>query len=656
MRPLLLFLAVSLLTLGVFRDVLPWVVDDAFISLRFADRLVAGDGLTWTDGERVEGYSNLLWVLATALLGWLGVDWIVALRVLGVSCTIATFSVLLYSDLLPRSAPARLAVAALASLTITAAWAVGGLESPMLMLWLSVAMAGVHKGLNADGSGKAPLLLAGAALALACWTRPDGPLWTVFAGGAAFVFGRSCASTRWQRLCWVALPAIAAVLLQTGFRIAYYGDWLPNTARAKVASTAASRAAGLDYVASAAVAMRALLVPAAVGLLALTRRAARPALCVCLFGTAAWWLYVLQVGGDTFPCSRLLAPTLVPLTVMAAYGFDVLAQGGRLRLWFATALAAAAVITARVEAELPRKDPRQQLTDWEYMGLAAGEWLGRAFADEQPLVAVDAAGGLPFASRLPCLDMLGLCDREIASTPPPASERFVPGHTRGNGAYVLSRQPDLVLFNLPPGSPQPQWAGGKQLEATPAFVRDYRVLLLQTEERDLGYGNYDDMRITTWARLDGRVGVRRDEQGLSIPGYWLASYRQPFSFLAPPPAVTPTALYAEVQRGAAIWHAGGMLGVQVQDGVVVGEARRPGTYTLERVPLAPGRYRLETPSPTAGVSLRLQASAGSVGAERDGVFELQAADAPTCVDISCTIGPDAELPARIREVRVTRAR
>ena len=656
MRPLLLVLAVSLLSLGVFRDVLPWVVDDAFISLRFADRFVAGDGLTWTDGERVEGYSNLLWVLATALLGWLGVDWIVALRVLGLGCTIATFSVLLYSDLLPRSAPARLAVAALASLTITAAWAVGGLESPMLMLWLSVAMAGVHRGLNAEGSGKAPLLVAGAALALACWTRPDGPLWTVFAGGAAFIFGGRCASTRWQRLCWVALPAITAVLLQTGFRIAYYGDWLPNTARAKVASTAASRAAGFDYIVSAAVAMRALLLPAAVGLFALARRAARPALCVGLFGTAAWWLYVLQVGGDTFPCSRLLAPTLVPLTVMAAYGFDVLAQGGRVRLQIATALAIAAVVTARVEAELPRKDPRQQLTEWEYMGLAAGEWLGRAFTDERPLVAVDAAGGLPFASRLPCLDMLGLCDREIASTPPPASERFVPGHTRGNAAYVLSRQPDLVLFNLPPGSPQPQWAGGKQLEATPAFVRDYRVLLLQTEARDLGYGKYDDMRITTWARLDGRVGVRRDEQGLSIPGYWLASYRQPFSFLAPPPEVTPTALYAEVQRGAAIWHAGGMLGVQVQDGVVVGEARRPGTYTLERVPLAPGRYRLEAASPAAGVSLRLQPSSGSAGGDRDGVFKLQPADAPTYVDISCRIGPDAELPVQIREVRVSRVR
>src|SRR5687768_11268585 len=56
-------LAGALLALGIAETAWPWVVDDAFISLRYADRLVAGDGLTWTDGERVEGYSNLLWVL-----------------------------------------------------------------------------------------------------------------------------------------------------------------------------------------------------------------------------------------------------------------------------------------------------------------------------------------------------------------------------------------------------------------------------------------------------------------------------------------------------------------------------------------------------------------------------------------------------------------
>ena len=32
-----------------------YTADDAYISLRYAHRLMNGQGLTWTDGERVEG-------------------------------------------------------------------------------------------------------------------------------------------------------------------------------------------------------------------------------------------------------------------------------------------------------------------------------------------------------------------------------------------------------------------------------------------------------------------------------------------------------------------------------------------------------------------------------------------------------------------------
>ena len=57
--------------------------DDAFISLRYAERFLQGHGLTWNDGERVEGYTNLLWILGVSLFGRLGLDLITAARVLG---------------------------------------------------------------------------------------------------------------------------------------------------------------------------------------------------------------------------------------------------------------------------------------------------------------------------------------------------------------------------------------------------------------------------------------------------------------------------------------------------------------------------------------------------------------------------------------------
>ena len=40
--------------------------DDAFISFRYSRHLVDGLGLVWNPGERVEGYTNFLWVLMVA--------------------------------------------------------------------------------------------------------------------------------------------------------------------------------------------------------------------------------------------------------------------------------------------------------------------------------------------------------------------------------------------------------------------------------------------------------------------------------------------------------------------------------------------------------------------------------------------------------------
>lgn len=63
---LCLFAAISA-SLLITKHLLPFAIDDALISYRYSDRLLRGRGLTWNDGEFVEGYSNLLWVLIVLL-------------------------------------------------------------------------------------------------------------------------------------------------------------------------------------------------------------------------------------------------------------------------------------------------------------------------------------------------------------------------------------------------------------------------------------------------------------------------------------------------------------------------------------------------------------------------------------------------------------
>ena len=157
---------------------LGFISDDALISLRYADRLLDGDGLTWTDGEKVEGYSNLLWILLTAALGRLGVDLIDATRVLGYAGFVAVLWAILYrfrARDAASSVPALVSGLALAISGPVAVWTVGGLEQPLfigLLVWALVAcFALVDTTGDPDRNAwRLPSLL----LALACWTRPDG--------------------------------------------------------------------------------------------------------------------------------------------------------------------------------------------------------------------------------------------------------------------------------------------------------------------------------------------------------------------------------------------------------------------------------------------------------------------------------------------------
>ena len=59
--PLLLALPIAVM---VFAQQPLWdhVSDDAYISFRYVARWVAGQGLTFNPGERIEGFSNPLWI------------------------------------------------------------------------------------------------------------------------------------------------------------------------------------------------------------------------------------------------------------------------------------------------------------------------------------------------------------------------------------------------------------------------------------------------------------------------------------------------------------------------------------------------------------------------------------------------------------------
>src|SRR5690606_7353466 len=67
----------------------PRLVDDAFITLRYAENLVEGHGLVFNRGQWVEGFSSLTWVLVQAAGLWAGLDGITATKIAALLATAA---------------------------------------------------------------------------------------------------------------------------------------------------------------------------------------------------------------------------------------------------------------------------------------------------------------------------------------------------------------------------------------------------------------------------------------------------------------------------------------------------------------------------------------------------------------------------------------
>jgi hypothetical protein len=288
-----------------------WVCDDAFISFRYAENLTRGLGLVYNAGERVEGYTNFLWTLWAALGIRLGVapeTWSVGW---GVACYAATIA-LLARRALRRAGGAGGAAAGIPIAALLAAahpdwnvYATSGLETACFTLLALLGFQVVIDGLARPRS----LALGGLAFALAALARPDGVVFAALAG--AFVAAR--ARPRLAGAIAFGGAFLAIALPFELWRLAYYGDLVPNTYYAKSAGLA-WHAQGFVYLrlyfTQYWILLAAVPLAGAAALRKPTGEAAGrwsdEAALAALFALG-YAYYVLRVGGD-FMHARLLVP------------------------------------------------------------------------------------------------------------------------------------------------------------------------------------------------------------------------------------------------------------------------------------------------------------------------------------------------------------
>jgi hypothetical protein len=492
---------------------LPYMSDDSLIVARYAERLIDGDGLTWTDGERVEGYSNLLWTVSVAAIGALGIDVLDAARLLGVTC-MATVLLALSRACRPQSSteviPPTVAALMFASAGPVGVWAIGGLEQSMVAALLAWSLVAVFPILDGDDLSSRRALLVGLPLGLLCWTRPDAPLFTaVFAGVTVVCF--KLRRSGWALALRMTVLPVIAVAMQLGFRLIYYGDWLPNPAYIKARVVSDRLPDGVEYIVGgwewmvpALILVGLSLVVSFVG----KHQRGRSILLLCCF--LAWAGYLVVIGGDIFAGRRHWVPLWVLFSFVVASGLGWVIR--RERVWFTLVVALSSLAAIAWLRELQLDDPKvtqAKKQKWQWEGEVLGRVLGEGFQAEQPLLAVTAAGTLPYFSKLPALDMLGLNDRHIARQRPEQAGDLA--HDHADGEYVLDREPDLVVFSL--GIPA-GFDAGRQMIRDDRWRRDYMTVVFR------GYVPHERDGLV-YVRKRGRVGMQVEDDAVSIPGYVL---------------------------------------------------------------------------------------------------------------------------------------
>jgi hypothetical protein len=480
-----------------------WVLDDAFISFRYAQNLVEGYGLTFNPGgEVVEGYTNFLWTLIMAGVLALGYEPVATAQAL---CTALALAALLLTYRLADAwwpgrwwalLPPLLLACNPSFLTYTARGS--GMETALLT-FLTLAALWLLWRANSWRSG----LVAGLACALVVMTRPDGAL--VPLAGGLLLLGAALTP---RRRAWAA-PALGGLV--GGFvalygpyfawRYSYYGYLLPNTFYAKTGATVAQLRRGLAYTREfvASLGLRSLTVLLGLSLVGLWQRGdeqsddeqpgiASPATLLWLFLLLTIG-YVVAVGGDHFPLGRFFVAAMPPLMLLVTHGAVTalwLAQlararwSGRLRhaSLAPPALAGLALLLflGLNVLPLPRLDSRDPSGRiWgEYQVALKNRELGWWFYRNTPpdtLVATGIAGAMPYYGQRPVLDMLGLNDLHIAHLEVATMGQGIAGAEKTDLAYVLDQEPDYIPYS----------SAGALLE-NPRFQREYELITVRGPE------------------------------------------------------------------------------------------------------------------------------------------------------------------------------
>ena len=447
-----------------------WVVDDAFISFQYARNFAAGNGLVFNPGEIVEGYTNFLWVILSALFFSWQIDPIIATSVLtlGLAYAYAGTAYLVARQIMPAGWSWGVALLVGCSNSFLIYSARGSGMETALFAWLNllVLAALLHRA----------WYRAGIAATLTLLTRPDGIIVAVL-GGGWILFSQGLQGVRqrevWQALGRYMLPLGLIFLPYYLWRWNYYGYPLPNTFYAKVGARLEQISQGISYLSQFALQERLPLfalagVGVALWLYRLMPRAEQRFGLLLISFCGLFSSYVVVVGGDWMPGFRFGIPLVAPCAILSVWGCWQLARRlpSSIAPWRVSLLVGLLLAMVAVLPHDMSVNPNSNVWRETYgtrRHRETGRWIA-TYLPAETLVATMAAGAIPFYSQRTSIDILGLNDTFIAHQPTTNLGSGRTAHERREPDYVFSRNPDVI-----------PWSSAHYFDNRIELERDYRL-------------------------------------------------------------------------------------------------------------------------------------------------------------------------------------
>lgn len=432
----LMVIVVSLLCLVAFSiPSATRVLDDAYITFRFADHLRAGDGLVWNSGgQRTEGFSSLLHVVLCAVGLVVGWDPLALTRVLSIAslfgCAIICRKWLAELKIEPSWVAALSWLLFLGNGLLVYA-SLFGLETVIFTFLLTVTAYVWWRWCISRSRALLAVFHVLAALAVMC--RPETPVWFAALFAVQLLTPTSRGPSR------RAVATVTALVLSTSIglllaKFLYFEGRLPNPFLVKQSHGLVSPD-GVRYLASYVF----WALPLVLGAVRVMFAKAQHHLLPIGAASVAFALIFVRFDPLMGTAFRFLLPVWPLLTVLGVLGAAEWGQDGRvwtrpirLRVVAITGASWILIWGASSYAHIARTLSDITSRDYGVIGTA----LREAQIVPKPTIVMGDQGALPYFSGWNSVDFIGLTTNEVA--------RFSDSSTIAN--FVLLGRPEVIVI------------------------------------------------------------------------------------------------------------------------------------------------------------------------------------------------------------------